>query len=105
MCERPHTVLAHVGEVHRLDGVDKMRTGHHPSSDRMSTGFGEITHCPDGSLSGSCLPGRSVLMSKTKARLSCAEIIVRVKGPWPIPTPTPIIRRRFVVATSAVARA
>ena len=43
------------------------------------------------------------LMSKTEVRLSCAEIVIRIIRPRP-PSPTPIVVR-FIVPTSAVARA
>jgi hypothetical protein len=45
------------------------------------------------------------LMSKTEVRLSCAEVIIRIIRPWLVPAPTRIIRRRFVVPSSAIAHA
>ena len=45
------------------------------------------------------------LMSKTEARLSCAEVIIRIVRPWLVPARTPIIRRWFVVPRRAIAHA
>src|SRR6516225_3556114 len=45
------------------------------------------------------------LMSKTEARLSCAEVIIRIIRPWLVPARTPIIRRWFVVPRPAIAHA
>jgi hypothetical protein len=44
-------------------------------------------------------------MSKTEARLSCAQVIIRKIRPWLVPARTPIIRRWFVVPRPAIAHA
>ena len=56
----------------------------------------ELTHSPGW---------RFGLMSKTEARLSCAEVIIRIIRPRLVPARTPIIRRWFVVPRLAIAHA